>query len=172
MSLSLIMKSSFRFISWWITMHLMHLWQWTMSLSLDYLVCSSISFIVLFLQIDLILCLFFLMYQVDSWGDLQDDSGNTLHIGKLEYKTKHGKKPGSFLDNVFPRDVKSALCLLVNLFLEQPKIKDKDSNISDSLMKLIMTSAVNEGLHANSFGKVISFVLQFIWIHLLYGFMS
>jgi hypothetical protein len=116
---------------------------------------------VLFLQIDLILCLFFLAYQVDSWDDLQDDSGNTLHIGKLEYKTKHGKKPGCFLDNVFPRDVKSALCLLVNLFLEQPKIKDKDSNISDSLMKSIKTSAVNEGLHAHSFGKVISFVLRF-----------
>jgi hypothetical protein len=66
------------------------------------------------------------------------------------------------LDNVFPRDVKSALCLLVNLFLEQLKIKDKDSNISDSLMKLIKTSAVNEGLHVNSFGKVSSFVLQFI----------
>jgi hypothetical protein len=99
---------------------------------------------------------------VDSWDDLQDDWGNTLHIGKLEYKTKHGKKPGSFLHNVFPRDVKSALCLLVKLFLEQPKIKDEDSNISDSLMKLIKTSAVNEGLHVNSFGKVSSFVLQFI----------
>ncbi len=58
--------------------------------------------------------------------------------------------------------MKSALCLLVNLFLEQPKIKDEDSNISNSLMKLIKTSAVNEGMHANSFGKVSSFVLQFI----------
>jgi hypothetical protein len=65
------------------------------------------------------------------------DWGNTLHIGKLENETKHGKKPGSFLDNVFPRDVKSARCLLVNLFLEQSKIKDEDSNITDSLMKLI-----------------------------------
>jgi hypothetical protein len=118
--------------------------------------------IVLFLQINLILCLFSLTYQVDSWDDLQDDIVNTLHIGKLEYKTKHGKKPCSFLDNVFPRDVKSALCLLVILFLEQPKIKDKDSNISDSLMKLIKTSAINEVLHAKSFRKVISFVLRFI----------
>jgi hypothetical protein len=109
---------------------------------------------------------------VDSWDDLQDDGGNTLHIGKLEYKTKHGKKPGSFLDNVLPRDVKSALCLLVNLFLEQPKIKDEDSKISDSLMKLIETSAINEGLYANSFGKVSSFVLRFIRIHLLYDFIS
>ncbi len=83
-----------------------------MSLSLDYLVCCTVSFIVLFLQIDLIHCLFFLAYQVGSWDNQQDDSGNTLHIGKLEYKTKHGKKPGSFLDSVFPRDVKSVLCLL------------------------------------------------------------
>jgi hypothetical protein len=98
------------------------------------------------------------MYQVDSWEDMQDDTGNTLHIGKLEYKTKHGKKPGSFLNYVFPRDVKSALCLLVNLFLEQPKVKDEDSNICHSVMKLIKTSAVNEGLYVNSFGKVSSFV--------------
>jgi hypothetical protein len=47
----------------------------------------------------------------------------------------------------------------VNLFLEQPKVEDEDSNIRDSLMKLLKTSAVNEGLHANSFGKVSSFVL-------------
>ncbi len=72
--------------------------------------------------------------------------------------TKHGKKPVSFRDKIFPRDVKSALCLVVSLFLEQPKVKDKDSNIRDSLMKLIKTSAVNEGLHTNSFGKVSSFV--------------
>jgi hypothetical protein len=105
------------------------------------------------------------MYQADSWEDMKDDAGNTLNIGKLEYKTKHGKKPGSFLDKVFPRDVKSALCLLVNLFLEQPKVKGEDSNIHDSLMKLIKTSAVNEGLHANSFGKVSNLfckVIEFI----------
>jgi hypothetical protein len=84
------------------------------------------------------------MYQADSWEDMTDDTGNTLHIGKLEYKTKHGKKPGSFRAKVFPRDVKSALCLVMNLFLEQPKVNDEDSNICDSLMKLIKTSAVNE----------------------------
>jgi hypothetical protein len=81
---------------------------------------------------------FFLMYKADSWEDMKDDAGNTLHIGKLEYKTKYGKKPDSFWDQVFPRDVKSALCLLVNLFLEQPKVKDKDSKIRDSLMKLTL----------------------------------
>jgi hypothetical protein len=100
------------------------------------------------------------MYQADAWEDMKDDAGNTLHIGKLEYKTKHGKKPGSFMAQVFPGDVKSALCLVVNLFLEQPKVNGKDSNIHDSLMKLIKTSAVNEGLHANSFGKVSTFLSQ------------
>jgi hypothetical protein len=60
----------------------------------------------------------FVMYQADSWKDLKDDTGNTLHIEKLEYKTKHGMKPDSFRANVFPRDVKSALCLVVNLFWE------------------------------------------------------
>ncbi len=47
------------------------------------------------------------MYQADSWEDMKDDAGNNLNIGQLEYKTKHGKKPGSFLDEVFPRDVNS-----------------------------------------------------------------
>ncbi len=144
-------------------MHLMHLWQSTMSLSWDYLVCFTIFFYtcVFFLVINVLkkIHVFFLLYKADSWEDMTDDAGNTLHIGKLEYITKHGKKPFSFWDKDFPRDVKSALCLVVNLFLEQPKVKDEDSNIHDSLMKLIKTSAVNEGLHANSFGKVSSFVL-------------
>jgi hypothetical protein len=47
----------------------------------------------------------FFMNQAGSWSDLKDDAGNTLHIGKLEYKTKHGKKPDSFRARVFPRDV-------------------------------------------------------------------
>ena len=102
----------------------------------------------------------FFMNQADSWSDLKDDAGNTLHIGKLEYKTKHGKKPDSFRAHVFPRDVKSALCLVVNLFLEQPKVNGKDSNIHYSLLKLIKTSPVNEGLYANSYGKVSLFLLQ------------
>jgi hypothetical protein len=100
------------------------------------------------------------MYQADSWEDMKDDAGNTLLIEKLHYTTKHDKKPGSFGAQVFPRDVKSALCLVVNLFLEQPKVNDKDSIIRDSFMKLINTSAVNEGLHANSFGTMSSFVSQ------------
>jgi hypothetical protein len=91
---------------------------------------------------------------------LKDDAGNSLHISKLEYKTKHGKKPDSFRAHVFPRDVKSALCLVVNPFLEQTKVDDKVSKIYDSLMKLIKSSAINETLHAISFGKVSLLLLQ------------
>ncbi len=53
----------------------------------------------------------FVMYQANSWKYFTDDAGNTINNGKLEYKTKHGKKPASFRANVCPRDVKSALCL-------------------------------------------------------------
>jgi hypothetical protein len=108
--------------------------------------------------------------QVDSWEDLTDDAGNTIHIGKLEYNTKHGKRPASFRANVFPRDVKLALCLVVNLFLEQTKNDIEVSKNHYSLMNLIKTSAINEGLHANFFGKVSLFLLQIKCIHLIYGF--
>jgi hypothetical protein len=110
------------------------------------------------------------MYQADSWIDLKDDAGNSLPIGKLEYKTKHGKKPDSFRADVLPRDVKSALCLVVNLFLEQTNVDEEVSKIHDSLMKLIKTSAINETLHANSFGKVSLFLFQIKRTHLMYGF--
>ena len=73
----------------------------------------------------------------NTWNDLTDKQGNKLHVGKLKFKTKHGKKPNSFMKYVHPRDVKSALCLLVQLFLEQPKVSDEDSDIHDSLMKQI-----------------------------------
>ncbi len=90
----------------------------------------------------------------DTWNDLTNKQGNKLHVGKLEFKTKHGKKPNSFVKYVHPRDVKSVFCLLIRLFLKQPKVSDEDSKIHDSLMQLIKKSAINEGLHANLFGKV------------------
>ena len=52
----------------------------------------------------------------DTWKDLTDKQGNKLHVGKLEFKTKHGKKPNCFIKQVHPRDVKSALCLLIWIF--------------------------------------------------------
>jgi hypothetical protein len=91
--------------------------------------------------------------------------GTLSTLGNLSIKLNMARSQVLFWTKFFPRDVKSALCLLVNLFLEQPKVKDKDSNIHDSLMKLIKTSAVNEGLHANSFEKVSNLfckVIEFI----------
>jgi len=38
--------------------------------------------------------------------------------------------------------------------LEQPKVSDKDSEIHDSVMLEIKKTAINESVHANSFGKV------------------
>jgi hypothetical protein len=86
---------------------------------------SSVSFLNTF-------CLLLLLCPVDTdfheptddtWKDLTNKQGNKLHVGKLEFKTKHGKKPNSFIKQV----VKSALCLLVRLFLEQPKDSIEDS---------------------------------------------
>jgi hypothetical protein len=105
------------------------------------------------------------MYQEDSWSDLKGDAGKTLHIGKMEYKTKYDKKTDSFLLHVYPRDVKSALSLVVKLFLEQTKVANEVSNIHDSLMKLIKTSAIKEALHATSVDKVCVFLSQITWIH-------
>jgi hypothetical protein len=94
----------------------------------------------------------------NTWNDLTDKQGNKLHVGKSEFKTKHGKKPNSFIKYVHPRDVKSALCLLVRLFLEQPKVSDEDSKVHDSLMLDIKNTAINEGVCANLFGKVSEFI--------------
>ena len=94
----------------------------------------------------------------NTWNDLTDKQGNKLHVGKLEFNTKYGEKPNSFIKHVHPRDVKSALCLLVRLFLEQPKVSVEDSKIHDSVMHDIKKSAINEGVHANSFGKVSEFI--------------
>jgi len=38
--------------------------------------------------------------------------------------------------------------------LEQPKVSVKDSEIFDSVMLEIKKTAINESVHANSFGKV------------------
>jgi hypothetical protein len=95
------------------------------------------------------------MYQEGSWSDVKDDAVKTLHIGKLEYKTKYGKKGDYLLLHVYPRDVKSALCLV-----EQTKVANKISNSHGSHMKLVKMSAINKALHANSFGKVSVFSSQ------------
>ena len=82
----------------------------------------------------------------------QDDKGNCLNIGKLEFITKSGKKPRSFIEHVNPVDVKHTLLLLVNLFLPGKE----DSLLQDNSMKSIKKTAIDEGVfvHSNSIGKV------------------
>ena len=96
-----------------------------------------------------------LKHTENTWNDLTNKQGNKLHVGKLEFKTKHGKKPNSFVKSKGCEVCTMSACMA---FLEQPKVSDEDSDIHDSLMQLIKTSAINEGLHANSFGKVSEFI--------------
>jgi hypothetical protein len=56
--------------------------------------------------------------QVDTWNDFIDEDGNKLNIGELKYQTKHGKFRPSYVHYVPARNVKSALALVVHLFLE------------------------------------------------------
>jgi hypothetical protein len=44
--------------------------------------------------------------------------------------------------------------------LEQPKVSAEDSEIHDSLMQDIKKSAINEEVHANSFGRVSEFIFS------------
>jgi hypothetical protein len=106
----------------------------------------------------------------DSWSDLKDDAENTLHIGKQEYKTKYGKKADSFFVACLPKGCQFGPCLVVTLILEQTKVTNEESNIHNSLMKLIKTSAINKAPHANSFGKRSVFSMQITWIHVLHEF--
>ena len=62
------------------------------------------------------------MVLADTCNDFINDDGHKLNIGQLKCFTEHGKKPLSFVDHVPPRDIKAALCLLINLFLEQDKV--------------------------------------------------
>ena len=107
----------------------------------------------------------------DSWLDLKDDQGSTLYISKLEYKTKHGKRPTPS-QSMFTQGIWSLLSVWWLAFFGSTKdFWWSEQYSSLSLMKLIKTSAINERLHAYSFGKVNELVYYMksfiIWIHLL-----
>jgi hypothetical protein len=59
--------------------------------------------------------------------------GTLSTLGNLRIKLNKARSQ-AFRAQVFPSDGKSAFCLVVNLFLEQPKINEEDSNIHDSLL--------------------------------------
>ncbi len=81
------------------------------------------------------------MYKVDTYNNFQDDQGNNLQIGELEYISKKGKQALSFVDNVPARDVKSALSLVIRLLLEHLNFPEGKSSIVDLLMIEIKKSS-------------------------------
>ncbi len=111
------------------------------------------------------------MYKIDTYNDFQDDQGNKLCIGELQYVSKKGNQALSFVDNVPTRDVKSVLSLVVCLLLEHSNVPGEKSCIVDLLMKDIKKSSKDETIHANSIGKVnasfAKFVVYFIAMLLL-----
>jgi hypothetical protein len=105
---------------------------------------------------------YFTVYEVDTYNDFQDDQGNRLCIGELQYISKKGKQALSFVDNVPARDVKSALSLVVRLLLEHSNVPEEKSCIVDLLMKDIKKSSKDETIHANSIGKVNASFAKFV----------
>ncbi len=92
--------------------------------------------------------------QVDTWNDFFDEDGNKLNIGQLKYETKHGKFFPSYIHLVSARNVKSALALVVRLFLEHFKVTENSSMLQDSAMLLLKETSNTDVFHSNSFGKV------------------
>ena len=90
-----------------------------------------------------------------------DNDDNYINIGKLHFQTMNGKQPMKFIDNVKPCDVKTVLKLVVNLFLEQTKVTDEDSDLRDTYMKMIKMTGQQVAVHPNSIGKVT--IHELIW---------
>ncbi len=92
--------------------------------------------------------------QVDTWNDFVDEDRNKLNIGQLRYQTKHGKSCHLYVHLVPARNVKSALTLLVCLFLDHSKVTESFSMVQDSAMLIIKKITNADVFYSNSFGKV------------------
>ncbi len=99
---------------------------------------------------------------MDTYNNFNDDQGNQLQIGELNYASKKGKSVLSFADNVPARDIKSALSLVVRLLLEHSSVINDKSCIHDSLMVEIKKSSKEELTHSNSFGRVNASFAKFV----------
>jgi hypothetical protein len=91
--------------------------------------------------------------QVDTWNDFFDEDGNKLNIGQSKYETKHGKFCSSYVQFVPTRNVKSALMLVVHLFLEHSKVTESSSMLQDSAMLLLKETSNAYVFHSKSFRK-------------------
>jgi hypothetical protein len=103
---------------------------------------------------------------VDTWNDFFDEDGNKLNIGQLKYERKHGKFCPSYVHLILARNVKSALPLVVRLFLEHFKVTESFSMVQDSAMLILKETSNADVFHSNSFGKVNAnfacFVIDFL----------
>ncbi len=109
---------------------------------------------------------------MDTWNDFVDEDGNKLNIGQLKYQTKHEKFCPSYAYHVPARNVKSALALVVHLFLEHSKVTESSSMVQDSAMVNIKETTNANVFHSDSFGKVNAnfacFVIDFLSMLLLF----
>jgi hypothetical protein len=92
--------------------------------------------------------------QVDTWNDFVDEDEKKLNIGKLKYQAKLGKSCPLYVCHVPTRNVKSALALVVHLFLEHSKVTESSSMVQDSAMLIIKETTNTDVFHSDSFGKV------------------
>jgi hypothetical protein len=106
-------------------------------------------------------------------NDFFDKDGNKLKIGQLKYETKHVKFWPSYVHLVPAENVKSALALVVRLFLEHSKVTESSSMDQDSAMLLLKENSSTDVFHSNSFGKVNAnfarFVIDFLSMLLLFN---
>ncbi len=91
---------------------------------------------------------------MDTWNDFVDEDGNKLNIGQLKYHTKHGKVCLLYVHHVRARNVKSALALVVCLFLEHSKVTESSSMVQDSAMLIIKETTNADMFHSNLFRQV------------------
>jgi hypothetical protein len=117
-------------------------------------------------------CVSISVCQVDMWNDFVDEDGNKLNIGKLKYQTKHGKFCPLRVHYVPARNVKSALVLVVYLFLKHSKVTERSSMVQDSAMFIFKETTNADMFHFNLFGKVNAnfacFVIDFLFMLLLF----
>ncbi len=88
--------------------------------------------------------IYIIVHWVDIRNDFRDNHWHRLNIGKLKYLPKTGENSHSYVDHVPPRNVKSALALVVRLLLEHAKVPEDKSVTEDSAMKIIKNTSKDD----------------------------
>ena len=104
----------------------------------------------------------------DTWDDLVNGNGESLHFGRLSYSSSSE----TFRKSVKPSSVKTALTLLGYLKLELHVVEEEKSLLFDSLMLDIKDSSKGAKMHFNSIGKpnhmFAWFVIDFLAMSILF----